>query len=495
MPENLIIVNRLADWPHRIEGARVVPAHQYLTSTEYDSDLNARVFNLCKSYTYQSVGYYVSLQAEARGHRPQPDILTIQDMKGPNVLRLEHLHDLIQQTLRRIPQDSFELSIYFGRTLAERDRQLGRRIFGLFPAPLIRAFFRKSSDGWRLKSVRPIPTEEVPETHHRDLIVSAEQFFKQRRVQGQTMPNLRWSLGLLIDPDEKNRPSNNKAIEKFIKAFRDQDIFAELITSDDFGRIKEFDALFIRTTTSVHHYTFRFARRAAREGLVVIDSPEAIVRCASKVFLAELLERHDIPTPKTMVVHRDNLDQLIPTLGLPCVLKMPDSAFSLGVKKVSTPTEMLAQAKLMLEDSALIVAQEFSPSEFDWRVGVLDGKAIYVCKYHMADGHWQVINHQKDGETDYGIVDTLPVEKAPKAVVKLAVRAAKLIGDGLFGVDIKVVGGKPVIIEVNDNPNIDAGFEDAQLGDFLYDLIATAFARRLENQEHGKRPRRRRGSS
>lgn len=478
MTDNLIVVSRLEDWPHRLAGARVVSAQQYLTDASFGAEQKVRVFNLCRRYAYQSAGYYVSLLAEARGHRPQPDVLTIQDMKGPNPLRLEQLDELIQRTLRKIPHDEFELSVYFGRTLAERDRQLGRRIFGLFPAPLLRAFFRRRDGRWRLAAVRPIPTGEVPESHWQDLVQSAELFFRSRRSAIAGLDNPRWSLALLVDPEEEEPPSDERALHKFVRAFQQRGIAVEQVTSEDYGRMMEFDALFIRATTSVHHFTFRFARRAAREGIPVIDSPESISRCANKVFLAELLARHGVPTPKTVVVHRDSVADVVPHLGLPCVLKLPDSAYSLGVKKVSTREELEAQARAMLEKSALIVAQEFAQSEFDWRLGVLDGRALWACKYHMASGHWQII--QRTGaRTAYGRVEAVALDAVPRAVVRLAVRAARLIGDGLYGVDVKVVGRRPMVIEVNDNPSLEAGYEDQVLGDRLYEAIADAFVRRL----------------
>ena len=86
------------------------------------------------------------------------------------------------------------------------------------------------------------------------------------------------------------RPSNERALEKFEKAAeRMGHRRCELITATISRRLAEFDALFIRETTSVNHHTYRFARRAAAEGLVVIDDPESIVRCTNKVYLAELL--------------------------------------------------------------------------------------------------------------------------------------------------------------------------------------------------------------
>jgi glutathione synthase/RimK-type ligase-like ATP-grasp enzyme len=73
----------------------------------------------------------------------------------------------------------------------------------------------------------------------------------------------------------------------------------EYITRADIGRLPEFDALFIRDTTFANHYTYRFSRRATAEGLVVIDDPDSILKCNNKVYLAELLIRHNIPAPRT----------------------------------------------------------------------------------------------------------------------------------------------------------------------------------------------------
>ncbi|MBF3061311.1 RimK family alpha-L-glutamate ligase, partial [Pseudomonas aeruginosa] len=71
-------------------------------------------------------------------------------------------------------------------------------------------------------------------------------------------------------------------------------------------------------------------------------------------------------------------------------------------------------------------------------------------------------------------------------VLELALEAAGRIGDGLYGVDLKQAGDKVLVIEVNDNPNIDAGIEDGQLGDELYRRILQAFVQRLELKHRGQ---------
>lgn len=46
------------------------------------------------------------------------------------------------------------------------------------------------------------------------------------------------------------------------------------------------------------------------------------------------MDHHEVPTPRTLVVHRDNVERILSDLGFPCILKKPDSSFSQGVVKV-----------------------------------------------------------------------------------------------------------------------------------------------------------------
>ena len=64
-------------------------------------------------------------------------------------------------------------------------------------------------------------------------------------------------------------------------------------------------------------------------------------------------------------------------------------------------------------------------------------------------------------------------------------RAARLIGDGLYGVDVKEFAGRFLVIEVNDNPNIESGYEDAVIGDRLYRAVMSWFRRRLDARGSG----------
>lgn len=135
----LIVADAALDWPFRIPDAEVVDARTYLTDPAFARRRNVKLFNLCRSYAYQSTGYYVSLLAEARGHKPLPGVITIQDMGTPAVARAisDELEDSIQRSLGPLQSDEFTLSVYFGRNLAKRYERLSRQLFNVFAAPLL----------------------------------------------------------------------------------------------------------------------------------------------------------------------------------------------------------------------------------------------------------------------------------------------------------------------------------------------------------------------
>ncbi|MCA9299865.1 MAG: RimK family protein [Phycisphaerales bacterium] len=478
----LLVVDSPKRWPLEIPGTDLVSSSAYLSDPDLASGAGRKVFNLCRSFKYQAAGYYVSLLAEARGHRPLPSVGAIQDLRLASVIRVvsQDLDRLIQTSLRPIRGESFELSVYFGRNLAAKYDRLALALFNAFPAPLIRARFDRDDD-WRLAGVKILGLGEVPETHRPFVVEQAGRYLRRVPKRRASSPPARYDLAILHDPEEAMPPSNPEALEKMVAAGESCGIRCELVERDAVGRVGEFDALFIRETTQVNHHTYRFARRAQAEGLVVIDDPRSIMRCTNKVYLAETMARHRVATPRTVILTKERAEESLSTLGYPCVLKEPDSAFSAGVVRVDDPSEASAKLAELFEGTDLLVAQEYVPTSFDWRIGVLGGSALFACRYGMAASHWQIVKRDADGVHE-GDSECVPIEEAPQDVVRLATRAASLMGDGLYGVDMKVVHGRPLVIEVNDNPNLDAGVEDVILGDDLYLRLMQHFVRRLDTR-------------
>ena len=288
-------------------------------------------------------------------------------------------------------------------------------------------------------------------------------------------------MAILHDPTEKLPPSNRGALNNFIRFGKRLGIDVDLITRRDYSRLAEYDALFIRETTAVDHHTYLFARRAEKEGMTVIDDPESILRCTNKVFLAELLRLNNIPIPETHVFLKNGPVSKKHNMTYPVVLKIPEGAFSLGVFKAKSAEEMDTIAADLFRSSDIILAQEYLYTDYDWRIGILNGKPIFAARYYMYRGHWQIYNHKAGGRDKSGPSETVSIESVSVEVLNTALRSAALVGNGLYGVDIKETEKGPVVIEINDNPSIDEGVEDAVLKDELYLEILREFIHRIEN--------------
>ncbi len=84
------------------------------------------------------------------------------------------------------------------------------------------------------------------------------------------------------------------------------------------------------------------------------------------------------------------------------VVKIPDGSFSIGIAKVSSQQEYQQAIDELFQRSSILLVQEYVPTEFDWRIGVIGGEVIYGCKYFMARGHWQIIQHRTSGNARAG---------------------------------------------------------------------------------------------
>ncbi len=479
---NIIVINQPYKWTFPDINAKVISVKEYIGNPLYHTRSDMRVFNLCSSYKYQSYGYYVSLLASARGHRVIPNTITIRDFKLLNVIHSASydIEDLINKSLEKITENKFYLNVYFGQTATKGFNLLANKLYQLFETPLFEIEFIKQGR-WIIKGIKVLTLNKLPESEIKYIYEFSRKYFNKRRFSKTTIVNYKYDIAILIDPEEKTPPSCKRALQKFKSAANRKGLYAEFITKADFDKLNEFDALFIRETTSVSNHTYEFSRMAYAEGLVVIDDPWSILRCSNKIFQNEIFKKHKILTPQTVVFTKNMFDKKdLDNMNYPLVLKQPDSAFSLGITKVENRDEALSALTKLFSKSDMIVCQEFLYSEFDWRIGVLDNNPIFACKYYMSKGHWQIYNWAGEAEDNSGDSETVEIDEVPEEVIRIALKAAALIGDGLYGVDLKLVNDKVYVVEVNDNPNIDVDIEDYVLKDKLYDRVIESIYNRIE---------------
>jgi glutathione synthase/RimK-type ligase-like ATP-grasp enzyme len=448
-----------------------------------------KIINLCNTFDYLSKGYYVSLLAEARGMQVVPPISTIITLNWKrhyefyypeiNLLLSKYFKDPIEDPLTKT------YTTYFGRHDNEQLDPITRRLFDIFRFPIITFQIScRENNEWKICKIYSGSLQKTTAISHSQFHSALRKFTGSAwNINMKNKNPERYWLAILHDPTEPHPPSNKAALNKFIRVGKKLGIWIELITKKNFASLLEFDALFIRASSAINNYTLRFALKADQEGIPCIDDTQSIVRCCNKVFLMEILKTNGIPIPHSVIIDRKSklLDDY--DLAFPFVAKIPDGSFSHGIYKIENTTMLSEIIPPLLKRSEIVILQEFLPSAFDWRVGVLNGEALFVNKYFMAKDHWQIYNHaSKSKKNSVGHHESIPIHEAPSDILTIAIDSAKLMGKGLYGVDLKQTkDGKIYVIEVNDNPNIDSGVEDLTLGDELYTKILMHFISLIED--------------
>ncbi|MGA0256154.1 MAG: GNAT family N-acetyltransferase [Rhodothermales bacterium] len=473
----LILVDDPNDLPALPTTGRVITIPEYLRLSH--AAKGRIVVNLARSYEPLSRGYYASLLAAARGERGYPGAFNLLDINWKRIhARALQEVDPMLETLEDPAHIPDEIIFHFGTSPVASLADVASLLFDRFRCPILKVRIGHERP-LHIEDIEALAVHRLPPHEHGAFMRALEAFLKQRRPVSESLPRAAHSIAMLVDPAEEYPPSNAEAVAAFRRVALDLGARITPITRHDLPRLAQFDALLIRTTTALDHYTYRFARKAAEEGLPVIDAPDTILKCTNKIFLYELLKTHGIPTPETVVFDRRSLKEVGLRASWPSVLKVPDSCYSLGVFRVDDADELVARSKPLFDASDLLLLQAWTPTRYDWRIGVLDGQPLYACRYYMAGEHWQIADHTAEGGVEYGDTETVPIDSVPPDVLEVAVDAARAVGDGLLGVDCKETPRGPLVIEINDNPNLDHGVEDAVLGDELYRRILASLISRM----------------
>ncbi|MDD3792362.1 MAG: RimK family alpha-L-glutamate ligase [Candidatus Bathyarchaeota archaeon] len=271
-------------------------------------------------------------------------------------------------------------------------------------------------------------------------------------------------------------PREEAALLKFKQAAEKSGSQFSFLFRENIEDIPKYDAILIRATTDPLYTSYIVSKTAWELGLKVIDDPQSIKICANKIHQYALFEKYNIPCIPTVFLNKENLHhknitKIFDTLGKPVVIKAPYTSFSRYVEKAACETSFREVAKRFFKKSDVLAIQKFTPTTFDWRVGVLGGEILYVCKYMIPKGKWKHGAKLRGKPTViWGRTVSMHKDETPPKLREVALRACSVIGKGLYGVDIKEVDSEFVVVEVNDNPSIYSGYEDSLDVD-IYDRI------------------------
>ena len=270
------------------------------------------------------------------------------------------------------------------------------------------------------------------------------------------------TLGIFVDRQTLSHSRKLGAVMRFRDAAEALGHRSYFIFPVEMRKIAKTSALLIRGRTDPLNATYVAARWASLHGIPVIDDATAIRICSDKVNMYMHLQKAGVPIPETWYLGRRDIEAgeegIIGQLHFPLVLKEPSTSFSNRVKVAHDRRELMRIATSYLKLSHLIVVQEHVESEEDWRIGILDGEVLFASRYVEIES--EEVRPIEEEEVPYYGVEVLPLDRVPERALRLAVRAACAIGEGLYSVDIKERGGKLFVIEVNDNPSLENGEEE-----------------------------------
>ncbi|MGB3539938.1 MAG: RimK family protein [Mesorhizobium sp.] len=480
----VILTGRQSDLDQASTPHKVITNRDYLAHPALFRGQRPKIINLSNHYGYQTRGYYASLLAGSRGHRVIPTVETMIDLSERKLY--EHALPELELALNKCRKDlggafPAKICVFFGIGPSKAWDRFARLLFDWFRAPALEVHIRDDAEWACIRKIGFHPLARMTGEEEEHFLQCLEIYTNRewRDTKGRTAA--RYTFATLVDPTEELPPSEISSLRHWARIAEKMGVEVEPITKKDLAKLANYDALFIRETTSISNHTYRFARRAQQEGMPVIDDPLSMIRCTNKVYLNELMAFNKVPVPPTvMIAGASDFEVAAQTLGFPLVLKIPDSSFSRGVKKCANVEELKTLASAWLEDSDLLIAQKYIPTDYDWRIGVLGGQPLFAVHYLMAKKHWQIVNHKASGKPDQGGFRSFTLKDAPAHVVETAVRAARCIGDGLYGVDLKETSDGVFVIEVNDNPNVDHGCEDSGEKDEVWKRLTQWFIDRLE---------------
>ncbi|WOR15840.1 30S ribosomal protein S6--L-glutamate ligase [Hyphomonas sp. FCG-A18] len=226
-----------------------------------------------------------------------------------------------------------------------------------------------------------------------------------------------------------------------------------------------YDAVIPRIGASMTEYGMAVLRQFHSTGAWCLNEAEAIGRSRDKLLAHQLLARAGIGMPDTAFAHspKDTRD-LVSLVGEPpVVLKLLSSTQGRGVVLAETKkaAESLVDAFRGLDANFLVQGFVKEAAGADVRCLVIGGKAVAAMKRQAQAGEFRSNLHR--GGTAKAVKLT-PSER------RTAVRAAKVLGLEVAGVDILQSAKGPMVLEVNSSPGLE-GIETSTKIDVARQMI------------------------
>lgn len=214
--------------------------------------------------------------------------------------------------------------------------------------------------------------------------------------------------------------------------------------------LKGYDAVIPRIGASITQYGLAVLRQFEMGGVWSLNESVAIGRSRDKLRSMQIFSKHGLGLPVTAFAHDPKkTDEVLKIVGgAPCVIKLLEGTQGIGVVLAETEKSAKSVVEAFRGANVNILVQEFikEAGATDIRILVVGGKVVASMMRSGAEGDFRSNLHRGGSAKQVKIT---PEERST------AVRAAKVMGLNVAGVDILRSNHGPVIMEVNSSPGLE----------------------------------------
>ncbi len=219
--------------------------------------------------------------------------------------------------------------------------------------------------------------------------------------------------------------------------------------------LSDIDAVIPRIGASVTFYGTAVVRQFEMMKVFTAVESQALMRSRDKLRSLQVLSRAGLGLPKTVFTnYSKNVDDVIKSVGgTPLVIKLLEGTQGLGVVLAENDNAAASVLEAFNGLKARVIAQEFikEAKGADIRVFVVDGEIVGAMKRQGKEGEFRS-NLHRGGSAE---IIKLSIDEK-----NAALKAARVMGLGIAGVDLLQSARGPLILEVNSSPGLE-GIEGA----------------------------------
>lgn len=229
--------------------------------------------------------------------------------------------------------------------------------------------------------------------------------------------------------------------------------------------LTDIDAIIPRIGASITFYGTAVVRQFEMMKVFSAIESQALVRSRDKLRSLQILSRAGLGLPKTgFTNYSKDVSGLIKEIGgAPCVIKLLEGTQGVGV--VLAETQKAAESVLEAFNGlqARVIVQQFikEAGGADIRAFVVDGVVVGAMKRQGKEGEFRSNLHRGG---------TASIHQLSEEEENAALKAAKVLGLGIAGVDMLQSKSGPMIMEVNSSPGLE-GIERATEKDIAGSII------------------------